>query len=69
MTLRLGLMFVLQVHNMTVFQLHLQVERQKTECWALLHTMSTPQLQVLLNKHDNNHCAILYKHYYVRFLF
>jgi translation elongation factor EF-1alpha len=49
------------------FQLQLQVERQKNKCWALLHTMSTPQLQALLNKHDNNHCPMLSKHWYAWF--
>jgi hypothetical protein len=33
--------------------------KAKNECWAFLHTMSTPQLQMLLNKHDNNHCHAL----------
>jgi len=37
------------------------------ECWAFLHIMSTPQLQVLLSKHDNNHCAMFYKHWYTWF--
>jgi hypothetical protein len=27
--------------------------------------MSTTQLQMLFNKHDNNHCAMLYKHWYM----
>jgi hypothetical protein len=39
--------------------------KAKNECWALLHTMLTLQLQVLLNKHDNNHRAMLYKHWYI----
>jgi hypothetical protein len=52
----------LQVHNKIISRLQLQIERQKNKCWALLHTMSTPQLQVLLSKHDNNHYAMLYKH-------
>ncbi len=43
--------------------------KAKNECWALLHTMSTPQLQVLLSKHDNNHCAMLYKHWCAWFWF
>jgi hypothetical protein len=47
------------------FDYDLQVERKKNECWALLHTMATPQLQVLLRKDDNNHCAMLYKHWYI----
>jgi hypothetical protein len=67
--IELGLMSLLQVHIRIVFRLQLQVERQKNECWAFLHTMSTPQLQVLLSKHDNNHCVMLYKHWYAWFWF
>jgi hypothetical protein len=43
--------------------------KAKNKCWAILLTMSTPQLQVLLSKHDNNHCAMLYKHWYAWFWF
>jgi hypothetical protein len=38
--------------------------KAKDECWAFLHTMLTPQLQVLFNKNDKDHCAMLYKHWY-----
>ncbi len=37
----------------------------KNECWIVLHIMLTLQLQMLFSKHDNNHCAMLYKHWYI----
>jgi hypothetical protein len=57
-------MSLLQMHNKIISRLQLRIERQKNKCWALLHTMSTPQLQVLLSKHDNKHYAMFYKHWY-----
>jgi hypothetical protein len=37
----------------------------RNKCWTILHIMSTLQLQMLFRKHDNNHCAMHYKHWYI----
>jgi hypothetical protein len=62
MTFGLGLMFSLQVESTIVFVLQLQVEGQKMNV-GRTYILCQHFNYVLFSKHDDNHCALLYKHW------
>ncbi len=67
MTFRLGLMISLQVESTIVFRLQLQVEKQKINV-GHSYILCQHLNYVLFSKHDNNHCDLLYKHWWCMLL-